>query len=69
MTPSDDETIFGPLDHWTVTIVGQTRIQIWAHGHRRDSEDEVFVALIRGEPAYERELCRLPYQSIVAIED
>lgn len=50
----------GPLDTWRVTLRSGDCLTIWAHGVAENADHYVFVALMRGEPHFEIEVCRIP---------
>ncbi len=56
----DDLVLTGALDRWELILRDGQRVTVWAHGVSERDDDYVFVALMRGEPHFELELCRVP---------
>lgn len=52
------------LDRWDLTLATGEAVTIWAHGVAERDEHYVFVALMRGEPHFEMELCRFPLEAV-----
>lgn len=48
------------LDRWDVTLRTGETVTVWAHGVAERGENYVFVALMRGDPHFEMELCSMP---------
>jgi hypothetical protein len=65
MTETADLVLTSPLDRWEATLEGGAVVIVWAHGVKEDAERYVFVALMRGEPNYESEVCSIPMSAVV----
>jgi hypothetical protein len=58
--PSPDAELTSDLDPWNVTLKTGHVLTVWAHAVSQQDGHWVFVALMKGEPAYERDLLRVP---------
>lgn len=57
-------TLTGRLDRWDLTLRTGEQVTVWAHGVSERDGKYIFVALMRGEPHYEMELCAFPMRAV-----
>ena len=62
---ANELVLTSPLDPWVLTLRDGNEVTVWAHGVTERDGYHVFVALMRGEPHFEMEVCRVP-MAIVA---
>jgi len=60
MSSANDLVLTGALDRWELILRSGETVTVWAHGVSEREGDYVFVALMRGVPHFEVELCRVP---------
>jgi hypothetical protein len=56
------------LDHWEVVLADGSMLRLLAHSYGEDRDAFVFYALMKGTPAYEYELLRIPKDAVRDIE-
>lgn len=55
------------LDPWQVTLTTGDVLSVRAHGVKELEDFYVFVALMKGSPAYEYELLRIPVSAVADV--
>jgi len=56
------------LDHWEVRLTSGEVVSVRAHGMKEQDGAHVFVALMKGSPAVEYELVRIPSALVDDVE-
>lgn len=60
MAKTSDLTLTDQLDPWHVALRSGQEVTVHAHGVKEVDGRYVFVALMRGQPNFEVELCSVP---------
>jgi hypothetical protein len=67
MGEADRQELSTNLDPWEVTLTTGDALIVRAHGVRELEDFYVFVALMKGSPAYEYELLRIPVTAVADV--